>query len=74
MADPIEEGLKIIPELTAEALRCLGEYAIRDFALPKPEWQYHLGDLTISGVTAPNRFHRFMQRACLGIKWERIGV
>lgn len=45
-----------------------------DFALPKPEWQYHIGDLTVSCVTAPNRFHRFMQRVCLGIKWEKIGV
>lgn len=45
-----------------------------DFALPKPEWQFRIGDLTVPCVTAPNRFHRAMQRICLGIEWEKIGV
>lgn len=43
------------------------------FAMPKQGWkaEFANGVLTVYGATAPNLFHRWMQRLLLGIRWER---
>lgn len=43
---------------------------------PAPKWTMRLNKgsmATFHLPTAPNRFHRLMQRVMLGIVWERIG-
>lgn len=43
--------------------------------LPVYEWQYQLVKgyvVLVEKGNEPNRFHRFMQRLCLGIKWSKI--
>lgn len=40
-----------------------------------PQWKWCLNgnwDITFFQVTAPNRFHRFMQRLILGIYWVKL--
>jgi len=46
------------------------------FKYPPCEWTWRLTpskkEITFLVPTAPNAFHRFMQRVCLGIVWERV--
>jgi hypothetical protein len=41
------------------------------------EWSWRLTpskkEVTFLVPTAPSAFHRWMQRVCLGIVWERLG-
>ena len=43
---------------------------------PEPTWRWCFGgdwhSLTVHVVKAPNRFHRFMMKHCLGVHWEKL--
>lgn len=47
-----------------------GKLEMYSFAYPK--YRFNIGDgaLVVTMQRWPNRFHRFMQRWLLGIKWE----
>jgi hypothetical protein len=47
-----------------------GEVQLYTFADPKYIFNIGDGALVVTTYRWPNRFHRFMQRLLLGIKWE----
>lgn len=49
---------------------------ISNLAFPKYTWRCEVSKMFhyhVEEGKQPNAFHRFMQRLCLGFKWERIG-
>jgi hypothetical protein len=51
--------------------------SIQTITIPEYEWCLQIGDPGllinyIKGSKIPCRFHRFMQRLCLGFKWEKL--
>jgi hypothetical protein len=47
-------------------------YVERSADLSTPQWRWSIAPGCYFVVrNAPNRFHRFMQRVFLGLKWER---
>lgn len=38
----------------------------------KPTWRIEVGTAHFYFESAPNRFHRWMQKLCFGIKWVQL--
>ena len=45
---------------------------LKNFTFAHPPYIFNIGDgaLVVTTYRWPNRFHRFMQKLLLGIKWE----
>jgi len=70
-----EEAIRQIGEVDPEFKIHLDNWEHTMSTAPNPQWRWLLSEsdeVIFHAVSAPNIFHRWMQRLLLGIRWTRL--